>query len=79
MGRNAPHRQCIGGNLQRMRCQRGWSQQELCNELKQFDLALHRSTYAKYETGESSIPADVLVGLQRLYGCSFEAFFVGAT
>ncbi len=77
MGRYAPHRQCIGSNLQRMRCQRGWSQQELCNELRQFHFVLSRSTYAKYETGESGIPADVLVGLQRLYGCSYEDFFVG--
>lgn len=73
----AQYRQVIGGNLQRLRCRNGWSQQELCHELEQYACSLKRSTYAKYETGELSAGAEVLALLRELYRCPFEEFFNG--
>ncbi len=78
MESRAQYRQIIGENLQRLRCRSGWSQQELCRELEN-RYPIRRSTYAKYETGESSIGAEVLVLLQELYHCSFDEFFRGVT
>lgn len=71
------YRQVIGGNLQRLRCRSGWSQQELCHELEQYAYPIKRSTYAKYETGELSAGAEVLALLQELYHCPFDEFFSG--
>lgn len=39
--------------------------------------ATSRSCYAKYEAGELNIRASVLIELRKIYGCSYDEFFVG--
>ena len=67
----------IGSNLQRLRKDHKISQEKLCAKLQLQHCDVGRSTYAKYEYGELNVPASVLVGLHKIYECSFDEFFVG--
>ena len=67
----------MGGNLQRLRKESGFSQEKLCAELQRRGCDIGRTTYAKYEAGELNIRASVLVELRKIYKCSYDAFFEG--
>ena len=67
----------MGGNLQRLRKAHKLSQEKLCAELQRRGCDVGRSTYAKYEYGELNIPASVLIGLRKIYDCTYDEFFAG--
>lgn len=67
----------MGGNLRRLRNAAGLSQEKLCAELQRRGCDIGRTTYAKYEAGELNIRASVLVTLRKIYGCTYEDFFLG--
>lgn len=67
----------LGDNLRRLRFQHQLSQEKLCAELQRRGCDIGRSTYAKYESGELNIRASVLIELKKLYGCSYDEFFMG--
>lgn len=67
----------IGSNLKRLREARHISQEKLCEELQRRSCDIGRTTYAKYEAGQLNIRASVLIELRKIYGCSYDEFFVG--
>ena len=67
----------LGENLKRLRMENGYSQEKLCAELQRRSCDIGRTTYAKYEGGELNIKVSVLVELKKIYGCSYDDFFVG--
>ena len=68
---------CMGDNLRRLRDEYGISQEKLCAELQRCGCDIGRSTYAKYESGELNIRASVIIELKKIYGCSYDEFFLG--
>lgn len=67
----------MGANLRRLRDQYGISQEKLCVELQRRGCDIARSAYAKYEAGELTIRASVLIELRKIYNCSYDEFFQG--
>ena len=67
----------MGDNLRRLRLEHNYSQEGLCAILQQRSCDIGRTTYAKYESGELNIRASVIVCLKKIYGCSYDEFFVG--
>ena len=67
----------MGSNLQRLRLERGISQEKLCAELQRRGCDIGRTTYAKYESGELNIRASVLIELRKFYNCAYDEFFAG--
>lgn len=67
----------MGDNLKRLRFNSGLSQEKLCAELQRLGCDIGRSTYAKYEAGELNIKASVIVTLKKIYGCTYDDFFLG--
>ena len=67
----------MGDNLRKLRLERRLSQEKLCAQLQRMGCDIGRTTYEKYETGELNIRISVLVGLRKIYGCSYDAFFEG--
>ena len=67
----------MGGNLKRLREAYGISQEKLCAELQRRSCDIGRTTYAKYEAGELNIRASVLIALKKIYGCTYDDFFLG--
>ena len=67
----------MGDNLRRLRDISGLSQEKLCAELQIRGCDIGRTTYAKYEAGELNIRASVIVTLKKIYGCSYDEFFLG--
>lgn len=67
----------MGDNLKRLRYNAGLSQEKLCARLQQEGCDIGRTTYAKYESGELNIKVSVIIALRKLYGCSYDDFFLG--
>lgn len=67
----------MGDNLKRLRDDHHISQEKLCAELQCRGCDIGRSTYAKYEAGQLNIRASVLIELKKIYGCSYDEFFLG--
>ena len=67
----------MGDNLKRLRFNSGLSQEKLCAELQRRGCDIGRTTYAKYEAGELNIKASVIVTLKKIYGCTYDDFFLG--
>ncbi len=67
----------MGENLRKLRLEYHISQEKLCAELQRRGCDIGRTTYAKYESGELNIRASVLIELQKIYDCAFDAFFEG--
>ena len=59
-------------NLRKLRNKYGLTQQKLCNNLAKSGYILERSTYAKYETGDRSMPVEFLIALSAYYGTSVD-------
>ena len=67
----------IGDNLRKLRNQYDISQEKLCAKLQLLGCDIQRSTYEKYEAGELNVRVSVLIGLKKIYGCTFDDFFEG--
>lgn len=67
----------MGDNLKRLRNLSGLSQEKLCAELQRRGCDIGRTTYAKYEAGELNIRVSVIMTLRKIYGCSYDDFFLG--
>ena len=67
----------MGDNLRKLRLDHDISQEKLCAELQRRGCDIGRSTYAKYEAGELNIRASVIIGLKKIYNCSYDDFFEG--
>ena len=67
----------MGDNLRKLRKDSGLSQERVCAALQLRGCDIGRTTYAKYESGELNIRASVIIELQKLYNCGYDAFFEG--
>lgn len=67
----------MGANLRALRDKAGLSQEKLCVELQRRGCDIGRTTYEKYELGESNIRVSVIVALKKLYNCTYDDFFAG--
>ena len=67
----------MGMNLRGLRMNAGLSQEKLCAELQLRGCDIGRTTYAKYESGELNIRANVIIELRKFYNCSYDEFFSG--
>ena len=65
----------MGDNLRRLRNDFDISQEKLCAELQRRGCDIGRTTYAKYESGELSIRASVIIELKKIYDCEYDEFF----
>ena len=54
-------------NLRKIREEKGFSQQKVCDELKKYGYFISRSTYTKYETGARALPCNILIGLAKCF------------
>ena len=68
---------CMGDNLRKLRFNYDISQEKLCAELQLRGCDIGRSTYAKYEAGLLNIRASVIIGLRKIYNCTYDDFFEG--
>lgn len=67
----------MGQNLKRLREEHKISQEKLCAELQRRGCDIGRTTYAKYEAGQLNIRASVLIALKKIFGCTYDDFFLG--
>ena len=67
----------MGDNLRKLRLDHDISQEKLCAELQRRGCDIGRICYAKYESGELNVRTSVIVELKKIYGCSYDDFFVG--
>lgn len=67
----------MGGNLRNLRKEHGFSQEKLCAELQCRGCDISRTTYEKYEFGQLNIRISVLIALRKIYGCTYDDFFIG--
>ena len=67
----------MGGNLRRLRLDKGLSQEKICAELQRRGCDIGRTTYEKYERGELNIRVSVLIELRKFYECEYDDFFMG--
>ena len=65
----------IGTNRRRLRKENGFTQEQLVAQLGVRNYSTTRSLYSRYETGELNIPVSLLITLQTIYKCNFDAFF----
>lgn len=67
----------FGQNLKEIRTKRGLTQDQTVAHLQTLGSPLSRSTYALIELGRGNIFISDLVGLQKIFGVDFSAFFRG--
>ena len=67
----------MGGNLRRLRLDKGLSQEKICAELQRRGCDIGRTTYEKYERGELNIRVSVLIELRKFFECEYDDFFMG--
>ena len=65
----------MGKNLLKLRLEHNFSQEKLCVELQRRGCDIGRSTYEKYERGQLNIRISVLIGLRKIYHCTYDDFF----
>lgn len=65
----------IGGNLQRLRKAKGYTQRQVCAALELLGRPMRQSTYAQIETGARNIFVSDLIALKRILGFSYDDIF----
>lgn len=67
----------LGENIKRMRLQAGLTQEQTVAKLQVLGSPLSRSTYSLIGMGRGNLYVNDLVGLQTVFGVSYEEFFKG--
>ena len=65
----------LGENIKRIRLQAGMTQEQTVAKLQVLGSPLSRSTYSLIEMGRGNLYVNDLVGLQMVFGVSYEEFF----
>lgn len=65
----------LGCNIQRIRLERGLTQEQTVAKLQVLGSPLSRSTYSLIEMGRGNIFVSDLVALQRVFNVDYEEFF----
>jgi transcriptional regulator with XRE-family HTH domain len=69
---DSAHRRAFGDRVQRLRTERGWTQEDLAEAAD-----LHRTYITAVERGQRNISLDAIDKLARGFGISFEELFRG--
>lgn len=64
--------------LKYLRISKGITQKELCEDLKNMGYDIKRNTYTRYESGQRSLPNNILIALSVYYKTSAD-FILGLT
>ena len=67
----------IPENLKNLREDADLTQLQLCKKLEKYGCFMHRSTYAKYETGQRQASLEALVAISQFFGVSIDYLFYG--
>ena len=65
----------LGNNIKRIRCSCGLTQEQTVARLQVLGSPISRSTYSLIEIGRGNIFVNDLVGLQKVFGVSYDEFF----
>lgn len=65
----------LGRNIQRIRLERGLTQEQIVAKLQVLGSPLSRSTYSLIEMGRGNIFVSDLVALQRVFNVDYKEFF----
>ncbi len=65
----------IGGNIRRLRKERGMTQDQVLAKMHLMGIEISRSTYAKLETNRMNIKVSELVALREIFQCEYGEFF----
>jgi len=65
----------IGGNLRRLRTERGWSQQKLSNKLEMLAIYVCRGSISRIEDKQRTVTDIELYGFSQVLGVSIEELF----
>lgn len=65
----------LGYNIQRIRIEKGWTQEELVAKMQIHGSSMSRSTLANIEVGKRNIRASDLKIMKALFDTSYEIFF----
>lgn len=68
---------CIGQNIRAQRTRLGWTQEQTVAKLQLLGVDMSRDYYAHIENGSYNIRTSELAAMQRLFGCSYDDFFIG--
>lgn len=60
----------INEKIRKIRLEKEWSQEKVCEELLKFDYKITRSTYSKYESGKRRLSAFAVAKLALCFGVS---------
>lgn len=69
----------FGRNLQRIRVNRGLTQEQTVAKLQILGSPLSRGTYSLIELGRGNIFINDLVGLQKIFNVEYSEFFKGVS
>ena len=71
--------QCVGKNIRALRLKMGWTQEQTVAKLQLLGVDMARDYYAHIENGSYNIRTSELMALQKLFQCSYDAFFANLT
>ena len=65
----------LGGNIRRLRLEKGWTQEQTAAKLQLLGVNMSRDFYAHIENGSYNIRVSELAALKFLFGCRYDDFF----
>ena len=65
----------IGGNLRRLRMERGWSQQKLSNQLEMLAIYVCRGSISRIEDKQRTVTDIELYGFSQVLGVPIQELF----
>ena len=67
----------LGGNIRRLRLEKGWTQEQTAARLQLLGVNMSRDFYAHIENGSYNIRVSELSALRQIFQCSYDEFFRG--
>lgn len=67
----------LGGNIRRLRLEKGWTQEQTAARLQLLGINMSRDFYAHIENGSYNIRVSELAALREIFQCRYDDFFLG--
>ena len=67
----------LGGNIRRLRLEKGWTQEQTAAQLQLLGINMSRDFYAHIENGSYNIRVSELAALREIFQCRYDDFFLG--
>ena len=65
----------LGGNIRRLRLEKGWTQEQTAARLQLLGVNMSRDFYAHIENGSYNVRVSELSALRQIFQCSYDEFF----